>query len=210
MHDLNRIMFITPWKFIEFHFRMLFKKRKKSIMYHLYFVFVGSFTGNDHGLPNDTDWWKYLYSTVSLFICLIICLIGGAMFARTSAAILLVSLCFLRYWQALSNVCLICKKLQLGFMRLYLLYTLRDKIFFFKYVLFISIFFVSRLLSCALYLWWSAYLPKTIDCGLIFPSIISIFIRTSQTWIKIIQLQEIILALVQQHSERICLVSLTP
>ncbi|XP_055863932.1 solute carrier family 12 member 9-like isoform X2 [Biomphalaria glabrata] len=50
----------------------------------------GSFTGNDHGLPNDTDWWKYLYSTVSLFICLIICLIGGAMFARTSAAILLI------------------------------------------------------------------------------------------------------------------------
>ncbi|CAL1541024.1 unnamed protein product [Lymnaea stagnalis] len=50
----------------------------------------GSFVSPGNGLPDDTDWWKYLYSTISLFICLIICLIGGAMFARTSAMILLI------------------------------------------------------------------------------------------------------------------------
>ncbi|KAH9499367.1 hypothetical protein Btru_003903 [Bulinus truncatus] len=50
----------------------------------------GSFMSDGHGLPNDSDWWKYLYSTISLFICLIICLIGGAMFARTSAIILII------------------------------------------------------------------------------------------------------------------------
>ena len=44
------------------------------------------------GLPSESQWWKYLYSTVVLFFCLIICVIGGGMFARTSALILLVSI----------------------------------------------------------------------------------------------------------------------
>lgn len=38
----------------------------------------------------DSDWWKYLYASVSLFVCLLICIVGGEMFARTSALILLV------------------------------------------------------------------------------------------------------------------------
>ena len=42
------------------------------------------------GLPSESQWWKYLYSTIVLFFCLIICVIGGGMFARTSAVILLV------------------------------------------------------------------------------------------------------------------------
>ncbi|XP_076452159.1 solute carrier family 12 member 9-like isoform X2 [Babylonia areolata] len=50
----------------------------------------GSFMQNGGGLPADSQWWKYLYSSVVLFFCLVICIIGGAMFARTSAFILLV------------------------------------------------------------------------------------------------------------------------
>ena len=36
-------------------------------------------------------WSSYLYATIVLALCLIICLIGGAMFARTSIFILCVS-----------------------------------------------------------------------------------------------------------------------
>ncbi|BFZ23131.1 hypothetical protein BsWGS_26170 [Bradybaena similaris] len=50
----------------------------------------GSFTSETSGLPVDSDWWKYLYASVSLFVCLLICIVGGEMFARTSALILLV------------------------------------------------------------------------------------------------------------------------
>ncbi|CAG5130954.1 unnamed protein product, partial [Candidula unifasciata] len=49
----------------------------------------GSFTSESSGLPVDSDWWKYLYASVSLFVCLLICIVGGEMFARTSALILL-------------------------------------------------------------------------------------------------------------------------
>ncbi|KAK7490911.1 hypothetical protein BaRGS_00017783 [Batillaria attramentaria] len=50
----------------------------------------GSFIKDGGGLPEDTQWWRYLYSTISLAFCLLICIIGGAMFARTSALILLI------------------------------------------------------------------------------------------------------------------------
>ncbi|KAL8581793.1 hypothetical protein ACOMHN_010167 [Nucella lapillus] len=49
----------------------------------------GTFVGDDGGLPLS-DWWTYLYSSIVLFFCFIICIIGGAMFARTSALILLI------------------------------------------------------------------------------------------------------------------------
>ncbi|XP_005097586.1 solute carrier family 12 member 9 [Aplysia californica] len=47
-------------------------------------------SGDSSGLPVNNEWWRYLYATVSLFICLLICIVGGAMFARTSAIILLI------------------------------------------------------------------------------------------------------------------------
>ncbi|XP_059160463.1 solute carrier family 12 member 9-like isoform X2 [Physella acuta] len=50
---------------------------------------VGGTSTPNSGLP-ISEWWKYLYSTVSLFVCLLICIVGGAMFARTSAAILII------------------------------------------------------------------------------------------------------------------------
>ncbi|XP_076472572.1 LOW QUALITY PROTEIN: solute carrier family 12 member 9-like [Babylonia areolata] len=49
----------------------------------------GSFMEDGEGLP-VSKWWTYLYASVVLFFCFIICIIGGAMFARTSALILLV------------------------------------------------------------------------------------------------------------------------
>ncbi|RUS76310.1 hypothetical protein EGW08_015934 [Elysia chlorotica] len=50
----------------------------------------GSFMSGDAGLSTNSDWWQYAYCTVALFICGLICIVGGAMFARTSAIILLV------------------------------------------------------------------------------------------------------------------------
>lgn len=50
----------------------------------------GSFMHGNSGLPSDTQWWRYLYATFTLAFCLLICIIGGAMFARTSALILLI------------------------------------------------------------------------------------------------------------------------
>ncbi|CAG5136766.1 unnamed protein product, partial [Candidula unifasciata] len=50
----------------------------------------GSFMSDGEGLPVTSEWWRYLYSTVSLFICLLICIVGGGLFAKTSALILLV------------------------------------------------------------------------------------------------------------------------
>ena len=41
-------------------------------------------------MPSSGHWWPYLYATIVLAFCLIICLIGSAMFARTSVIILLV------------------------------------------------------------------------------------------------------------------------
>ncbi|GFR62416.1 solute carrier family 12 member 9 [Elysia marginata] len=50
----------------------------------------GTFMSGDSGLSTNSDWWQYAYCTVALFICGLICIVGGAMFARTSAIILLV------------------------------------------------------------------------------------------------------------------------
>ena len=56
------------------------------------------------GLPAESQWWKYLYSSVVLLFCLVICIIGGAMFARTSAFILLVSIYVVRTKEMLRNI----------------------------------------------------------------------------------------------------------
>ncbi|XP_014789783.1 solute carrier family 12 member 9 isoform X2 [Octopus bimaculoides] len=59
----------------------------------------GTFTSNSTVyLPYDetNHWYDYMYATICLFLCLAICFVGGAMFARFSAFILLiVSLCTL-------------------------------------------------------------------------------------------------------------------
>ncbi|XP_033097736.1 solute carrier family 12 member 9-like isoform X1 [Anneissia japonica] len=41
------------------------------------------------GMPS-TRWWNFLYATIILFFCLIVCLIGATMFARTSFFIFLI------------------------------------------------------------------------------------------------------------------------
>ncbi|XP_064598859.1 solute carrier family 12 member 9-like isoform X1 [Liolophura sinensis] len=41
-------------------------------------------------LPGGTRWWDYLYASIIGLVCLIVCVIGGAMFARTLVFILLV------------------------------------------------------------------------------------------------------------------------
>lgn len=52
----------------------------------------GNVMTKDEGLPIGAHtWWSYLYASCVLFVCLIVCLVGGAMFAKTSAAILLVT-----------------------------------------------------------------------------------------------------------------------
>ncbi|XP_053379512.1 solute carrier family 12 member 9-like isoform X2 [Mercenaria mercenaria] len=48
----------------------------------------GYFVAEHDGLPVKGDWWKYLYATVVLFICLLVCLVGGSMFAKTLTVIL--------------------------------------------------------------------------------------------------------------------------
>ncbi|XP_062600932.1 solute carrier family 12 member 9-like, partial [Saccostrea cucullata] len=48
-------------------------------------------------LKGDHDfWYKYLYCTIVLFVCLGICIVGGAMFAKTSLLIfMIVVICLL-------------------------------------------------------------------------------------------------------------------
>ena len=53
---------------------------------------LGALLEDGIGIPVDSRWWTYLYATLVLAICLIVCLIGGAMFARTSIVILCVSI----------------------------------------------------------------------------------------------------------------------
>ena len=55
--------------------------------------FSGTYAG-DGGLPADCDtcWWKYLYASMVLFVCLLVCLVGGGMFAKTLTVILAVSM----------------------------------------------------------------------------------------------------------------------
>ncbi|OPL20360.1 hypothetical protein AM593_05384, partial [Mytilus galloprovincialis] len=43
-------------------------------------------------LPLDgKEWYKYLYSSVVLFFCLAICMIGGSMFAKTLIVIFMIT-----------------------------------------------------------------------------------------------------------------------
>lgn len=51
----------------------------------------GYFVKGDAGLPVDTNWWKYLYATIVLLLCLVVCMIGGSMFAKTLAVILAIT-----------------------------------------------------------------------------------------------------------------------
>lgn len=48
---------------------------------------TGGYYVTTGGLP-DGQWWRYLYSTVVLFLCLLVCMIGGSMFAKTLTVIL--------------------------------------------------------------------------------------------------------------------------
>lgn len=51
-----------------------------------------SIMADGNGLPvGEHTWWNYLYASCVLFVCLIVCLVGGSMFAKTSAAILFVT-----------------------------------------------------------------------------------------------------------------------
>ena len=55
-------------------------------------VSAGSLLTSDAGaIPAGNRWWNYLYCSCVLAFCLFVCIIGGAMFARTSVFILLVS-----------------------------------------------------------------------------------------------------------------------
>lgn len=49
----------------------------------------------DAFLKGDHDfWYKYLYCSIVLFVCLGICIVGGAVFAKTSLVIFLVKFYF--------------------------------------------------------------------------------------------------------------------
>ena len=50
------------------------------------------------GSGSTARWWTYLYATAVLAFCLIVCLIGGAMFARTSVFILAVKFVLFSYY----------------------------------------------------------------------------------------------------------------
>ncbi|WAR14000.1 S12A9-like protein [Mya arenaria] len=51
----------------------------------------GTYVSATTGLPTDADgaWWKYLYASVVLLICLLVCMVGGSLFAKTLTVILL-------------------------------------------------------------------------------------------------------------------------
>jgi hypothetical protein len=62
-------------------------------------MFVGSLVSEGSGLPtgdeNTARWWIYLYCTLVLALCLVISLVGGSMFGKTSIFTLSVSQYFL-------------------------------------------------------------------------------------------------------------------
>ena len=71
--------------------------RLRQVLLYIYLDFVcfisGSAVSGDAGLPVGAHtWWSYLYASGVLLVCLVVCLVGGAMFAKTSAAILLVGI----------------------------------------------------------------------------------------------------------------------
>ena len=57
------------------------------IILTIWYFHVGSMASS---IPSNKYWWPYLYCSVVLGFCLLVCLVGGAMFARTSVFILLV------------------------------------------------------------------------------------------------------------------------
>ncbi|XP_052821226.1 solute carrier family 12 member 9-like isoform X2 [Mya arenaria] len=54
----------------------------------------GTYVSATTGLPTDADgaWWKYLYASVVLLICLLVCMVGGSLFAKTLTVILLITI----------------------------------------------------------------------------------------------------------------------
>ena len=63
------------------------------VVYLLTFlIFVGILIGEHDGLPTGSHWLTYLYASVLLAVCLVVCLTGSTMFARISIVILCVSL----------------------------------------------------------------------------------------------------------------------
>ena len=57
-----------------------------------FLIFVGILIGEHDGLPTGSHWLTYLYASVLLAVCLVVCLTGSTMFARISIVILCVSL----------------------------------------------------------------------------------------------------------------------
>lgn len=56
----------------------------------------GYFTQDNEGLLPDGTWWRFLFSTIINTAILVVCLIGAALFAKTSVLILgIVSICLL-------------------------------------------------------------------------------------------------------------------
>ncbi|KAL4221557.1 hypothetical protein ACF0H5_019814 [Mactra antiquata] len=56
----------------------------------------GYFVSDGLGLPVKGSWWKYLYATIVLAVCLFVCMVGGSMFAKTLTVILgLTMICLL-------------------------------------------------------------------------------------------------------------------
>ena len=52
--------------------------------------FVESLLGNFQSLPHDNDWDRYFYCTITLFLCLVVCLVGANAFAKASLVIFVV------------------------------------------------------------------------------------------------------------------------
>lgn len=62
-----------------------------SIVFSNSIIFVLGTLANG-ALPAEGQAWHYLYATIITVFCLIVCLIGGSMFAKTSLFILMVSI----------------------------------------------------------------------------------------------------------------------
>jgi len=59
-------------------------------------MYVGGLVSSGEGLPTgllsgEVRWWNYLYSTLVCVACLIVSLVGGAMFGKTTVFIFSVS-----------------------------------------------------------------------------------------------------------------------
>ena len=71
-----------------------------NVIYIFFLVlFSGILIGDHVGLPSGYRWFTYLYASIILFICFVICLIGATMFARTSIFILCVCIEEQQLWE---------------------------------------------------------------------------------------------------------------